>query len=158
MNDSRELAKYRAFAAKRQHRRWLIIEPAPATPGWVRRDLDTVDRLLTPAPGGQSQPSSPPNQAAAQNARLVLEHAVRQSRRPDRIVPSAAGGISFYWFGADVRPGGAHRRYAWFECDNDGDMGVLCCDRDAGVSHNQDVTSADVERALRTIGEFVDEA
>ena len=57
----------------------------------------------------------------------------------DRVVRTAAGGVAFYFFGADTLEEGSHRRYASIEIDENGELTALHKDRVTGAAEVVDV-------------------
>lgn len=127
---------------------------------WLQEDTGRVDSLRRLEAGWNGHGAPPPDAEACKNAKFVIGQAINALLRPSRINASAEGGVSLYWFGDTILPGGAHRRYAWVECDNEGGMVVLFGDR---LHREQEppgaeITPADVEQVLRKIHNFLKEA
>ncbi len=73
--------------------------------------LDRIDRAVATWTRAETVP---PNQVAIDNARALLDRLRARHVRPDRVFPSAEGGIALTFQ--------AGRRYADFECANTGSI------------------------------------
>ena len=72
----------------------------------------------------------------------------------EQVIRSSDGSVMIYFVGREVRAG-AHRRYAVFECSEDG-AAVLLKDRDTGKADALGIESEDdVARVAARVAEFI---
>ena len=89
-------------------------------------------------------------------ARTVATELDRQAHSPHRVVKSAGGGVSFYFFGGEVLPDGSHQRYASIEADEDGALTAVYKDRASANAEIFEIpTDMDLGEAVRRVASFV---
>ena len=81
----------------------------------------TLDQMRRVHNNWDSYGAPAPNRVAIQAAQRVLDALQHAGLKPDRIVPSAEGGVGIVFFRGD--------RYADFECFNDGGVLIGMSDR-----------------------------
>lgn len=98
-----------------------------------------------------------PNPLAFKGAKKILK-AIEAGGGPipERVVPDAAGGISFLFFAGTPLSGGARPRYAAVTATNEGRISAVTHDRVAGLTETRSAQNAVAQRAaLRRIHEFL---
>jgi len=92
------------------------------------------------------------NEEAIGNARAVIDFVLSTTLKPERLVAMAEGGAAFYFFGAEILPGGSHNLYASIECPNTGELVCLLGTRKTGARNIfQIFQSDDIPVALNRI-------
>jgi hypothetical protein len=113
---------------------------------WLNDARTTLEGLRNLSPSWDSYDAPVPEAAAFRQAGAALEILNDLDLRPDRITPSAEGGIAFVF--------AREERYADLECLNTGEILAVKCDR-GGEPEVWTVDTANIGAALGRIREYI---
>lgn len=114
-------------------------------------DIPTIEDTAMPEWSELENPPSEDVRVLARTVRRIL--ATENVRPPDRIVPSADGEISYYFF-----TGESHRRFASITCAEGETLVLLMADRDQDFSDALEFTvqSESMKVAIDTLTNFIE--
>ncbi|MBI3945720.1 MAG: hypothetical protein HY321_07365 [Armatimonadetes bacterium] len=134
------------MSEKRTIRRRVRVARAHPQPGWLSRAKAAVRALATTPPNWDTYGAEAPNALALRNAKRILRDLATFGLRPDRIAPSAEGGVALVF----VR----EARYADLECLNTSEVLAGLSDGHT-MPEVRTVTPANVESILERISEHL---